>query len=166
MKIEIRGRESEDYGRTLAMALAAMLVALSVSVVGAQEYAIGWWTVDGGGGTSTGGDYTVSGTIGQPDAGMMSGGNYSLIGGFWGIVAATQTPTVPLLSVWLTQTNTVVVSWPAPAEGWLLHSTTAIIPGGSTWTEIPPPYHTVGATTLFYVESPPSGTKFYRLHKP
>jgi hypothetical protein len=27
-----------------------------------------WFTIDGGGGTSTGGVYAVSGTIGQPDA--------------------------------------------------------------------------------------------------
>lgn len=50
----------------------------------AQSYAITWWTVDGGGGTSSGGSYTLSGTIGQPDAGVLSGGTYSLTGGFWG----------------------------------------------------------------------------------
>jgi hypothetical protein len=33
-------------------------------------------------GTSTGRVYSVSGTIGQPDAGKMSGGNYTLDGGF------------------------------------------------------------------------------------
>ena len=38
-----------------------------------QSYSIDWSTIDGGGGTSTGGVYTVSGTIGQPDAGTMSG---------------------------------------------------------------------------------------------
>jgi hypothetical protein len=53
----------------------------------AQSFAIPWWTVDGGGGTSTGGGYTLSGTIGQPDAGMMTGGGYSLIGGFWSFEA-------------------------------------------------------------------------------
>ena len=35
----------------------------------AQSYQIDWFTIDGGGGTSTGGVYSVSGTIGQPDAG-------------------------------------------------------------------------------------------------
>ena len=28
-----------------------------------------WFTVDGGGGTSSGGDFVLSGTAGQPDAG-------------------------------------------------------------------------------------------------
>lgn len=48
------------------------------------QFALDWHTVDGGGGTSTGGTYSLSGTIGQPDAGVMSGGTFSLVGGFWG----------------------------------------------------------------------------------
>jgi hypothetical protein len=31
------------------------------------QYALDWWTVDGGGGASTGGVYSVTGTMGQPD---------------------------------------------------------------------------------------------------
>jgi hypothetical protein len=43
-------------------------------------------TVDGGGGTSTGGGFTLTGTIGQHDAGgPLNGGNFSLNGGFWAI---------------------------------------------------------------------------------
>ena len=42
---------------------------------------VDWYKIAGGGGTSTGGTYQVSGTIGQPDAsGAMTGGNYSLTG--------------------------------------------------------------------------------------
>jgi len=52
-----------------------------------QNYDLTWWTIDNGGGTSTGGNYMLSGTLGQPDAGVLSGGTYSLIGGFWGIDA-------------------------------------------------------------------------------
>jgi hypothetical protein len=49
------------------------------------DYDLSWNTVDGGGATfSIGGDYTLGGTIGQPDAGAMGGGDYSLSGGFWG----------------------------------------------------------------------------------
>jgi uncharacterized membrane protein len=47
-------------------------------------YELTWSTLDGGGATSsTGGTYSLDGTIGQPDAGAMSGGTYSLGGGFW-----------------------------------------------------------------------------------
>ena len=49
----------------------------------AQTYEITWSTIDGGGGRSTGDSYTLEGTIGQPDAGLMSGGSYVLAGGFW-----------------------------------------------------------------------------------
>lgn len=48
-----------------------------------QAYSLNWWTVDNGGGTSDGGIYSLSGTVGQPDAGDMSGGEYLLSGGFW-----------------------------------------------------------------------------------
>ena len=50
----------------------------------AQTYDLIWWTVDGGGGTSTGGDLELRGTMGQPDTGTASGGSLSLLGGFWG----------------------------------------------------------------------------------
>lgn len=49
------------------------------------DYTIDWWTIDGGGEMwTTGGDFELSGTIGQPDAGvLMSAGDYELAGGFW-----------------------------------------------------------------------------------
>jgi hypothetical protein len=128
------------------------------------QYSIDWSTIDDGGGTSTGGVYTVSGTIGQPDAGMMSGGAHTLSGGFWGIVAAVQTEGAP----WLTVTrsnNSVVVSWPLRATGWLLQAKTDLVTGASLWAEIPPPYQTNGAN-LQFTEPSPAGNKFYRLHKP
>jgi hypothetical protein len=147
------------------LALFGCVCALLASAL-AQSYSIDWSTIDGGGGTSTGGVYSVSGTIGQPDAGpTMSGGNYTLQGGFWGIVAAVQAPGAPLLSVARTSTNTVVVWWPLPDTGWKLHATTNLVTSGSVWTEIPPPYSTNG-TDAYHVEPLPPGKKFYRLHKP
>ena len=66
------------------------LLAAAAGVAFAQNggYEIDWWTVDGGGGTSEGGDFALSGTVGQADAGTMSGGDYVLTGGFWGGVNA------------------------------------------------------------------------------
>ena len=47
-------------------------------------YEISWYTIDGGGAQNlSGGSYTLSGTIGQFDAGSQSGGSYTLSGGFW-----------------------------------------------------------------------------------
>lgn len=65
----------------LAVTLASALIAAPDSPGGGLT--ISWWTVDGGGGTSEGGSFALSGTAGQPDAGTMSGGLYALSGGFW-----------------------------------------------------------------------------------
>ena len=46
-------------------------------------YEIPWYTIDGGGGTSSGGPYTLTGTIGQPDADWSRAGDYEVLGGFW-----------------------------------------------------------------------------------
>lgn len=69
--------------------LIALFVCLTSSLRVASQsgggYDLTWSTIDGGGGMlSTGGNYTLSGTIGQPDAGLHSGGSYTLRGGFWG----------------------------------------------------------------------------------
>ena len=73
---------------------APILVATAVS---AQEYAIDWFTTDGGGGTSTGDGYSLRGTIGHPDAGTpMTGGDFSLTGGFWSF-NAEETPSEPII---------------------------------------------------------------------
>lgn len=77
------------------IAVIGLVLALSVgaSLALAQSggsYDLTWNTVDGGGATfSTGGSYSLGGTIGQAEAGELSGGSYTLVGGFWGSVAAT-----------------------------------------------------------------------------
>ena len=40
------------------------------------------WTVDGGGGVSTGGTFSLYGVAGQPDAGTLTGNTFTLYGGF------------------------------------------------------------------------------------
>ena len=65
--------------------LVVCLMLLLAGGVAAQEgYDLSWWTVDGGGETfSTGENYSLGGTIGQPDAGLLTGPGYTLAGGFW-----------------------------------------------------------------------------------
>jgi hypothetical protein len=138
-------------------------LATTVTLAVLAEYSVDWWTVDGGGGTSTGGVYTVSGTVGQPDAGVMSGGNYSLRGGFWSEVAAVQTPAAPYLWVARTQTNTVNVWWPVTDVTWQLQSASSLAATGSVWTVCA---HATNGSNCVHTESPPTGSKFFRLHKP
>jgi hypothetical protein len=65
--------------------LGGLLLGLTWVVLAAPAaLSLQWWTVDGGGGiASQGGGYELSGTAGQPDAGVLSGGVYTLGGGFW-----------------------------------------------------------------------------------
>jgi hypothetical protein len=130
---------------------------------GAQNYAIDWYKVAGGGGISTNGLYAVSGTIGQHDAGgPMNGGNYSLTGGFWSLYAV-QTPGAPALRISLTSSNTAIVSWPSPSTGWNLQQNTDL--STTNWTT---PSETVNdnGTNRFIVVSPPVGKRFFRLLNP
>ncbi len=128
------------------------------------NYAIDWFTVDGGGGTSTGGVYSVSGTIGQPDAGpTMSGGNYAVDGGFWGIIAAVQTRGAPLLTVTRTTTNTVAVAWPSPSTGWNLQQNTNSV-SSLNWSNVTSGIQDDGTAKTLIV-NPPMGSRFYRLEK-
>ena len=61
-----------------------ILLAVSVSVAIAGDFELGRCRIGSGGDTPcTGGDFELSGTIGQPDAGYMSGGDFELTGGFW-----------------------------------------------------------------------------------
>lgn len=128
----------------------------------AQTYTIDWYKIAGGGGTSTGGTYTVSGTIGQHDAsGAMTGGNYSLTGGFWALISVVQTPGAPTLYV-SHSGNTVTVFW-QNVSGWSLQQNGSLSaplswsPNGS-WV-------TTGSTNFLNLTNP-VGNVFYRLQHP
>ena len=129
----------------------------------AQTYSIDWFKIAGGGGTSTGGVYSVSGTIGQHDAGgPMTGGNYSLTGGFWALFAV-QTPGAPVLNITLTGTNTVMVYWPSPSTGFNLQQNTNL--ATTNWLAATNTI-TDNGTIKFIIVNPPTGNRFYRLSKP
>lgn len=142
---------------------ALLLLVLTSAVAHAQDYAINWFTVDGGGGTSTGGTYTVTGTIGQPDAGRLIGGNFTLEGGFWGIIAAIQTEGAPRLSVEFTN-NVVRVHWPLPGTDWVLEQTNRVTGPSGVWPAVTPPYAT-NETQIYITIPAPVGDRFYRLQK-
>ena len=126
------------------------------------QYAIDWSTIDGGGGTSTGGVYSVSGTIAQPDAGRMSGGNYMVEGGFWGIIAAVQVTGSPPLTITLSNGN-VIVSWPPPSTGFILQENTDL--NTAIWTTVATPPSDNGST-VSVILSPSAGNHYYRLIQP
>lgn len=67
--------------RRFCRALLAMTVLCTTGFAAAQSLTRS--TVDGGGGASSGGEFRLRGTIGQPDAASASGGTFRLRGGFW-----------------------------------------------------------------------------------
>jgi len=139
-----------------------LLLSLLVPTISfAQSYSIDWYKIAGGGGTSTGGpmigtNYSVSGTIGQPDAsGAMSGGNYSVTGGFWSLIQVIQTPGAPTLNITLVG-NQAIVSWDPSATGWTLQTNSSLATG--TWGNYLGSVANNSATN-----APPTGTVFFRL---
>ena len=146
--------------KSISTTLALLAFLAAVQPLLAQTYNIDWFTIDGGGGTSTGGIYSVSGTIGQPDAGRMIGGSYTLDGGFWSIIVVPSS-NAPLLAITLTKTNTVAVSWPSPSTGFTLQQNTNGI-AAVNWSNVTTTPSDDG-TTKTVIVNPPTGNRFYRL---
>jgi hypothetical protein len=75
-----------------------LLTIQAVQAAAPAAYTLDWWTVDSGGGTSQGGSYSLSGTVGQAEPGLLNGGDYSLAGGFWAALrAALEKLSLPLV---------------------------------------------------------------------
>jgi hypothetical protein len=71
--------------RFVAQTVVGVVMTLVLPAAGEEpEFEITRSTIDGGGVMrSVGGEFELSGTIGQPDAGVMTGGEFDLFGGFW-----------------------------------------------------------------------------------
>jgi len=145
------------------MKIIALIACLLLPALGfAQSYSVDWYKVSGGGGTSTGGTYAVSGTIGQADAGgAMSGGNYSVTGGFWALIQVVQTPGAPTLNI-SHAGNTVTIYW-QNVSGWSLQQNGNLTtPAG--WSANSSA-SLVNGTNYLNLTSPP-GNLFFRLTHP
>ncbi|MFO0838574.1 MAG: hypothetical protein U1D55_08585 [Phycisphaerae bacterium] len=70
--------------------VATILIALSSMTAFAQSFDLSWNAVAGGGGTLSGGSFSVTATIGQPAVGEMSGGGFTVRAGFWPAVATPE----------------------------------------------------------------------------
>lgn len=71
------------------------LLVLACGLCAGAQYSIDWNTIDGGGGISTGGVFSLSGTISQPDADyLIPGGKYIVAGGFWSMFAQPDLPVI------------------------------------------------------------------------
>ena len=141
-----------------------LLSLLLPAALHAQTYSIDWYKIAGGGGTSAGtngsGVFSVSGTIGQPEAGSaLTGGNYSLTGGFWSIISIVRTVNAPVLTV-AHSGGSVVVSWPSSATGFALQQNANL--ATTNWTMSSYSISTNGASASITVLAP-KGNMFFRL---
>jgi len=142
--------------------LFALVLLLAALELRAQSYSVDWHKITGGGGASSNGNYSVTGTIGQPDAGgAMTGGNYSATGGFWSLISVVQTAGAPTLFM-SHSGNTVTVFWQNVA-GWNLqqNGNLAITNGWSASTGI-----TTNSGTNYLNLTSPTGNLFFRLKNP
>jgi hypothetical protein len=143
-------------------ALMLPATALSLHAQSGGPFELRWSTVDGGGGTSSNQQFTVTGTIGQLDAGRLAGGSFALEGGFWGGVSLLQTPRAPHLKIKFIVDRLAVISWPMSAMGFVLEESSAA--GDGVWNATP--QSIVDTATEHTVSVSAAGIfKYYRLKK-
>jgi hypothetical protein len=63
--------------------LRSVVLIAAFAVPAHAQFTIGWYIIAAGGGPATSATFTVTGTIGQPDAGDLAGGPFQIAGGFW-----------------------------------------------------------------------------------
>ncbi|MSU59447.1 MAG: hypothetical protein EXS35_14960 [Pedosphaera sp.] len=138
-----------------------MLCGLCVSLrAQSDDFAIDWFSLDSGGGTSSDDVYSLSGTVGQPDAGELSEAVFAVTGGFWAAAVEAVTSGPPALLITRVGAN-LVLSWSASATGFYLEVNPDLFqPGG--WHFISQPISVVNG--LNTVTVPASGAmEYYRL---
>jgi hypothetical protein len=74
-----------------------LTIALLAGTRAASILTIDWWSVDGGGDRSSGGAYVLDHTTGQADAGVLSGGAFTVTGGYWVVALPRSSIHLPLI---------------------------------------------------------------------
>jgi hypothetical protein len=114
---------------------------------------------DRGGGSTSGGTFTVFGTEGQSDAGTTTDvGGFGVSGGFWSMVEEAP----PHLTI-RREGNQVVLSWPNPSTGFQLQEASAF--SGSGWVDVAVAPSIVGANLEVTLTIGP-GSRWLRLRRP
>jgi hypothetical protein len=136
-----------------------MLACFSVGLSASAQFSIDWFKISGGGGSSASGAFSITGTIGQADANepAMTGGSFSLIGGFWSLPIAVPTSGAPLLKIAPATPGFATISWIPNTPGYVLQiSPSLALPSWSLATS--------GATNPITVPAS-FPARFYRLIK-
>lgn len=150
------------------MKFSTSLILLLVVAGGSYAaFTVPWSTLDGGGGKSTGTSssgivYSLTGTIGQFDATTtsMSGGSFSMNGGFWAQLVPSVQPDYPDLTIARLPNGDASIQWQSDATGWQLETSTDL----EDWDNLGNPITTAGVLTV--TPSPGVPKKFFRLKNP
>lgn len=91
------------------------------------SYDLSWSTLDGGGGQSSGGSFSVSGTAGQGDASnAKTGGTFEHISGFWSFLETT----LETMEIFCYKDgNDIRIEWTTPGTFDIYYGTVADDPG-------------------------------------
>ena len=165
-----RNGSQQPVAVTLSMGLSHLrgfwllaALALLAPGLGAQNFSVDRHVIAGGGGSSNNAQFSVSGTIGQFDAGIFAGADFSVEGGFWNLEVPAQLPDGPVLLV-KQAGATVEVFWASSSSAFGLQETSSL-GDASQWT------NTAAAPSVingqWVVRLPvQSGMKFFRLRLP
>ena len=152
-------RGTRPNRRTLKIAVCLAVGCGCLVWPASSQYSIDWHKIAGGGGGSTNSQYSVNGTVGQPDADLtMTNGQFSVTGGFWALPQAAQTEGAPPLTIAPASPGFATISWPTNTPGFVLQETVSLsVPN---WTN-----SATGSTNPVTIQTA-IPAKFFRLHKP
>ena len=119
--------------------------------------------IGAGGGTSAGGAFSLTGTIGQSAVSASNGGAFSLESGFWSAFVVIQVEGAPRLSAVLSG-GVITLSWPENPSGYQLESSASLSPGSADWSPMTQTPQLDGETLLISVPST-QGMTFFRLRR-
>jgi hypothetical protein len=128
--------KAKHHPTYIARFLCLCLALPAIAGLADEALSIDWYTVDGGGGATSAGEFTISGTVGQPDAGMLIPycNCFSILGGYWSQFTDVDQPDGPRLCIRLTSTNTFLLSWRAYHVGYALEKMPT---GAPSWNDVP-----------------------------
>ena len=142
--------------------LCVLLVLAALATKASAQYQITQWTIDSGGGQSSGGGYILTGSIGHPAGGTAASATYRLLSGFYGIVALAPSEGGPRLRI-ATTAREVILAWPAAAKDYQLQEAASLT--NPVWNDVRQTAQLVGEE--YPVRVPwQIGDRYFRLRKP
>ena len=149
-----------ETGPIRYLLLTAVFVAVSGRALPAGDFSLEWGSVNGGV-TSSGGNFSVSGTTGPTNLGAMSGGLYALEeGGHMGMAALSGR----LSMAWIN--GDLIVTWPLSDAGWELDRADDLSLAQPVWTLVSPALYQTNEAAIVHILVHPASFGIYRLRKP